>query len=72
MGFLNGDLEISPFRLDESSIDPATAASGKDFSEVRGQELAKRALTIAAAGRHNLLHLLQKNQGPSGAHAGNL
>jgi len=62
VGFLNGELEIPPFRLDESSIDPAIASSGKDFSEVRGQELAKRALTIAAAGRHNLLLL-----GPPGA-----
>ncbi len=62
VGFLNGELAIPPYRLDESSIDPAIAANGKDFAEVRGQELAKRALTIAAAGRHNLLLL-----GPPGA-----
>jgi magnesium chelatase family protein len=62
VGFLNGDLQLFPYRLDEESIDPATASNGKDFSEVRGQELGKRALTIAAAGRHNLLLL-----GPPGA-----
>ncbi len=62
VGFLNDELAIEPYRLDEAAIDPTTASNGKDFGEVRGQELAKRALTIAAAGRHNLLLL-----GPPGA-----
>jgi magnesium chelatase family protein len=62
VGFLNGELNLLSFHLDESSIDPATASNGKDFCEVRGQELGKRALTIAAAGRHNVLLL-----GPPGA-----
>jgi magnesium chelatase family protein len=62
VGFLNGELDLQPHALDEASIDPMTASAGVDFSEVRGQELAKRALTIAAAGRHNLLLL-----GPPGA-----
>ncbi len=62
VGFLNGELNLFSYQLDEASIDPTTASNGKDFSEVRGQELGKRALTIAAAGRHNLLLL-----GPPGA-----
>ncbi|MHA3980005.1 YifB family Mg chelatase-like AAA ATPase [Halovulum sp. GXIMD14794] len=37
-------------------------ATGRDLSEVRGQEKARRALEIAAAGRHHLLMI-----GPPGA-----
>ena len=55
VGFLNGELNLLPFHLDQDSIDLSAAANGKDFVEVRGQELGKRALTIAAAGRHNVL-----------------
>jgi magnesium chelatase family protein len=62
VGFLNGKLELEPTPHDEASIDALTAADHKDFAEVRGQELGKRALTIAAAGRHNVLLL-----GPPGA-----
>jgi magnesium chelatase family protein len=62
VGFLNGQLDIDPVpsRLDE--LFASFSQYDIDFSDVRGQDMAKRALTIAAAGSHNLLML-----GPPGS-----
>ncbi|MDO5113714.1 MAG: YifB family Mg chelatase-like AAA ATPase [Planctomycetia bacterium] len=61
-GFLLGDLEIDPAPSQVDELYARLARHGIDFADVRGQEMAKRAVTIAAAGAHNLLMI-----GPPGS-----
>jgi magnesium chelatase family protein len=62
VAFFAGEIDIDPTppRLDEWFQQYATYEV--DFGDVRGQEMAKRAITIAAAGSHNLLMI-----GPPGS-----
>ena len=53
--FLEGLREIEPYATNVGDLFTAASHYEVDFSEVRGQEQAKRALEVAAAGGHNVL-----------------
>ena len=62
IAFLAGTLEIEPHRTNLSELFTRRCRYDMDISEVKGQAHVKRALTVAAAGGHNVLMI-----GPPGA-----
>ncbi|MCA9286644.1 MAG: YifB family Mg chelatase-like AAA ATPase [Phycisphaerales bacterium] len=62
VAFFNGVAPLPPVEPVDVEARIAETGAEIDFGEVRGQEAGKRALTIAAAGGHNVLLI-----GPAGA-----
>ena len=55
VGLLTEQLILEPTTIDLDSVFTDASRYDLDFADVRGQEFCKRALTIAAAGSHNVL-----------------
>ena len=58
---LNKVKEIQKFKSSGYIFKRSSSEIGVDFADIKGQELAKRALTIAAAGFHNIQILETQN-----------
>jgi len=65
VGIVTGQVEVDPVAYRPEEVAAHLNRYDIDFSEVRGQESAKRAMVVAAAGGHNILMLGAPGSGKS-------
>lgn len=65
ISYLQGELEIAPYNFDHEKFFGQSVVFEIDFNDIKGQEQAKRALTVSAAGGHNVLMVGPPGSGKS-------